>query len=63
MAGCVGAQFESGFPKYVWAWIGNTLYEARHINGPHGTYKAFPLEAVETPHDPQGRLRKPGQVI
>ena len=32
------------------------LYEARHINGPRGTYKAYPLEEIEYPIDPEGRL-------
>lgn len=53
---CVGAIFEGGFPKYVWGWIEETLFEARHINGPQGTYKAYPLEEAEYPKDPQGLL-------
>jgi hypothetical protein len=32
------------------------LYEARHINGPQGTYKGYRLEEVERPDDPEGRL-------
>lgn len=56
IAGCVGAQFEDGFPKYVWGWIGGQLYEARHIRGPVGTYKAFPLDAIDTIEDSQGFL-------
>jgi|BogFormECP12_OM1_1039635.scaffolds.fasta_scaffold133659_1 hypothetical protein len=54
--GCVGAIFEGGFPKYVWGWLDERLYEARHINGPRGTYKAYPLEEIEYPIDPEGRL-------
>ena len=50
--------FEGGFPKYVWTWMGDDLYEARHINGPQGTYKAYRLEQAEWPHDPDGCLRR-----
>lgn len=60
LAGCVGHQFEDGFPKYVWGWIGDQLFEARHMRGPVGTYKAFPLELpLEMPEDPEGRLAGP----
>ncbi|MEZ4475607.1 MAG: hypothetical protein R3F60_33385 [bacterium] len=52
------AIFEGGFPKYVWTWIGGDLYEARHINGPQGTYKGYRLEVFEWPDDPEGRLRR-----
>lgn len=54
--GCVSAYFEGGFPKYVWTWIDQDLYEARHINGPRGTYKGYRLEELEHPSDPAGRL-------
>ena len=57
---CVGAIFEGNFPKYVWGWLDGRLYEARHINGPQGAYKAYPLEEVEFPQDPEGLLR-PGE--
>lgn len=53
---CVSAVFEGGYPKYVWTWINGVLYEARHINGPQGTYKGYRLEELETPSDPDGRL-------
>lgn len=54
---CVGADFEEGFPRYVWAWVNGRVWEARHIRGPVGTYKAYgPLEDVELPLDPDGRL-------
>ena len=53
---CVSSVFEQGFPKYVWGWLGGALYEARHINGPAGTYKGYRLEEVEHPRDPEGRL-------
>jgi hypothetical protein len=53
---CVSAVFEGDFPKYVWGWLDGQLYEARHINGPQGTYKAYPLEEAEIPRDPEGLL-------
>ena len=53
---CVGAIFEGGFPKYVWGWLDGKLYEARHMNGPRGAYKAYELEEVEYPEDAEGRL-------
>ena len=49
---CISATFEQGFPKYVWGW----LHEARHINGPGGGYKGYPIEAVEYPRDSEKRL-------
>ncbi len=54
---CTSARFEGGFPKYVWTWIGGCLYEARHINGPQGTYKGYRLEEMEWPKDPDGLLK------
>ena len=54
--GCIGAIFEGSFPKYVWGWMDGQLYEARHINGPQGTYKAYPLEDLERPKDESGLL-------
>ena len=56
VAGCVGRDFEDGFPRYVWVWVDGQLYEARHMRGPVGTYKAYPLEDVERPKDSQGML-------
>lgn len=53
---CVGAVFEQGFPKYAWGWIEGRLYEARHINGPAGTYKGYLIESAEHPRDPDGLL-------
>lgn len=54
---CVGADFENGFPKYLWAWVGGELWEARHIRGPIGAYKAYgPLEVVDFPLDHDGLL-------
>ena len=54
--GCVSAVAEQGFPKYVWGWLNGNLYEARHINGPAGTYKGYRIEEPEYPRDPDGRL-------
>ncbi len=54
--GCISATFEGGFPNYVWGWLDGQLYEARHINGPQGTYKAYMLEEFERPRDDEGRL-------
>ena len=54
---CVSQVFEGGYPKYVWTWINGVLYEARHLNGPQGAYKGYRLEEVETPLDPEGRLK------
>jgi hypothetical protein len=48
--------FEGGFPKYVWTWLDDDLYEARHINGPQGTYKGYKLQPEEYPLDPNNRL-------
>ena len=53
---CVSGVFEQGFPKYAWGWIDGRLYEARHINGPAGTYKGYEIEKAEYPEDPENRL-------
>ena len=53
---CVSSVFEQGFPKYAWGWIDGRLYEARHINGPAGTYKGYEIEEAEYPTDPEDRL-------
>lgn len=53
---CTSAIFEGGFPKYVWTWIDGGLYEARHINGPQGTYKGYRLERTEFPVDRENLL-------
>lgn len=54
---CVSAEAEDGFPKYVWTRIAGHIFEARHINGPSGTYKGYRLEPVEWPDDPENRLK------
>lgn len=53
---CVSSVFEGGFPKYVWTWLDGDLYEARHINGPQGTYKGYKLSPAEFPIDRDDRL-------
>ena len=53
---CTSARFEQGFPRYAWGWIGGDLYEARHINGPAGTYKGYRLREAEYPDDSERRL-------
>lgn len=53
---CVSAVFEQDFPKYAWGWIDGRLYEARHVNGPAGTYKGYEIEETEYPKDPENRL-------
>ena len=40
----------------AWGWIDGRLYEARHINGPAGTYKGYEIEKAEYPEDPENRL-------
>ena len=54
--GCTSARFEQGFPRYAWGWLNGDLYEARHINGPAGTYKGYRLEEAEYPRDTEKRL-------
>lgn len=53
---CVSSTFESGFPKYVWVRMDGEVFEARHINGPEGTYKGYRLERAQYPEDPKARL-------
>ncbi len=45
----VSEAWEDGFPRYVWHRDGETIYEARHTRGPHGTYHAYPIEAADAP--------------
>lgn len=40
----VSKAWEQGFPKLVWYFDGETLYEARLTNSQLGEYKAYPLE-------------------
>lgn len=55
--GCVGAEFEGDFPRFVWTWIEGALYQARLTNRELGTYKGWRIEPIEHPDDPEGRLR------
>ena len=32
-SGCISEATEQGFPRCVWGWLGDDLYEARHLNG------------------------------
>lgn len=54
--GCVSQTMEQGFPRYVWGWLGDDLYEARHLNGFGGQYKGYKLEQPEYPRDLDDRL-------
>lgn len=57
-SGCISNAMEQGFPKYVWGWIGDDLYESRHLNGNPGTYKGYRLEPPEYPKDRKNRLSR-----
>lgn len=46
IAGHFGAEWEAGFPRYVWYRDGETLYEGRHSG--NGEYHGYPLESGET---------------
>lgn len=45
----VSEVWENGFPRHVWYRVGEDVYEARHTNGPSGTYHAYPIDVVEAP--------------
>lgn len=57
LQGCVCAEIEGQFPRYVWGRLDGKLYQARLINREQGHYKAWEIEAVEAPDDPDERLR------
>ena len=57
---CTSADFEQGFPKYAWGWLDGDLYEARHMNGPPGTYKGYKLDESQHPRDKEQRLDRNG---
>lgn len=38
---------EDGFPRYVWAFKGDTWFEGRLVNVVQGTYKGYPLAIDE----------------
>jgi hypothetical protein len=54
LRGCIGVEFIGDFPKYVWGWLDDRLYEARHVG--NGGYKGYALEPIEFPRDPEARL-------
>jgi hypothetical protein len=47
--GDVSAYFENQFPRYVWATVDGTCYEARLSNSVQGIYKGYPLASSECP--------------
>ena len=47
--GRVSESWEHGFPRYVWHRDGDVLYEARHSNGPIGSFHAYPIEDFQAP--------------
>lgn len=47
--GAVGAPFEGRYPRYVWARIGDSVYEGRLVNRELGQYKGYPLDLDEWP--------------
>lgn len=57
---CVSAQQEGEYPRYAWGWLDGRLYQARLVNCEQGWYKAWPIEAIEAPRDPRGRLKDEG---
>ena len=56
---CTSTAFDGDFPRYVWGVWDGGVFEARHINGPEGTYKGYMLEPVEYPLDPAKLLNLP----
>jgi hypothetical protein len=44
--GNVSESWDNDFPRYVWHLEASVLYEARHTNGPIGTYHAYPVDAA-----------------
>lgn len=47
--GNTGAQWEQGFPRYVWWRDGDQCYEARLTNAGSGQYKGWQLSSDEWP--------------
>lgn len=54
---CVSEQFEAGFPRFVWSRFDGKMYEARHIGGNPGQYKAYEIGPENYPRDPKGLLK------
>jgi len=53
---CVSCEFESGYPRYVWARLAGAPYAARLTNSGAGEYKGWPVEEHELPIDRDLRL-------
>ncbi len=61
--GCIDVEFRGTFPARAWAYINDTLHEARLSNEMSGAYHGFPLEYAEHfPEDPEGLLRNAPRV-
>jgi hypothetical protein len=58
LRGCVSTDVRNGFPRYAWGWFRGHLYKAMLINQESGWYKAWPIESIEAPEDPDGRLTR-----
>lgn len=48
-AGVIGGPWEGDFPRYVWCFREDMVYEARLVNQAKGEYKGYQLERVEWP--------------
>ena len=63
LAGCIDAEYRGDFPARAWAYINDTLHEARLSNTGDGSYHGFPLEYPEQfPNDPDDLLRNAPRV-
>lgn len=47
--GAISAQWDGGFPRYVWHKQDDTVFEARLVNRGLGSYKGYPLGSKEWP--------------
>jgi len=45
----ISADFEGGFPRYVWTRVEGRVYEARLSNSGLGAYKGYPIHDHESP--------------
>jgi hypothetical protein len=62
-AGCVDVEFRGDFPSRAWAFINDTLHEARLTNQQTGEYHGFPIDYEEQyPLDPHDILRTAPRV-
>jgi len=52
----VSADFDNGFPRYVWARIQLRPHAARLTNSYTGQYKGWPVDETELPKDDEHRL-------